>query len=40
MATLRSYDELFNYYGYSPYWAPGYIYPAYPNYGLAPPYPR
>ena len=26
------YDQLYGYYGYSPYWSPGYTYPPYPNY--------
>ena len=26
------YDDLYGYYGYAPYWAPGYAYPAYPYY--------
>lgn len=34
------YGGLYGYYGYAPYWAPGYIYPAYPYYGMTPPYPR
>ena len=25
-------EELYGYYGYGPYWAPGYVYPAYPFY--------
>jgi len=24
------YDDVYGYYGYAPYWAPGYIYPGYP----------
>jgi len=24
------YEDLYGYYGYTPYWAPGYIYPGYP----------
>jgi hypothetical protein len=27
-----SYSSLLDYYGYGPYWAPGYAYPAYPFY--------
>lgn len=26
------YNNLYGYYGYAPYWAPGYTYPAYPYY--------
>ena len=26
------YDSLYGYYGYAPYWGPGYVYPAYPYY--------
>lgn len=26
------YDNLYGYYGYPPYWGPGYVYPAYPFY--------
>ncbi|HET8571160.1 MAG TPA: PRC-barrel domain-containing protein [Candidatus Limnocylindria bacterium] len=26
------YNDLYGYYGYSPYWTPGYTYPPYPNY--------
>ncbi len=25
------YDDLYTYYGYAPYWRPGYTYPAFPN---------
>ncbi len=25
-------EEVYGYYGYGPYWAPGYVYPAYPFY--------
>ena len=25
------YDDLYTYYGYTPYWRPGYTYPAFPN---------
>ena len=27
------YDEVYGYYGYTPYWGAGYAYPAYPYYG-------
>ena len=26
------YDDVYGYYGYSPYWTPGYTYPPYPGY--------
>lgn len=26
------YEDLYGYYGYAPYWGPGYVYPAYPYY--------
>jgi sporulation protein YlmC with PRC-barrel domain len=26
------YGDVYGYYGYGPYWAPGYVYPAYPFY--------
>ncbi|TQO22693.1 PRC-barrel domain-containing protein [Paramicrobacterium agarici] len=29
------YNEVFGYYGYSPYWTPGYAYPAFPYYRYA-----
>lgn len=32
VADYGYYDSLYGYYGYSPYWAPGYMYPAYPYY--------
>jgi sporulation protein YlmC with PRC-barrel domain len=28
------YEEVYGHYGYSPYWGPGYAYPAFPLYGL------
>ena len=27
---LKSFDEYYGYYGVAPFWAPGYVYPAYP----------
>lgn len=30
-------ESTYTYYGYSPFWAPGYVYPAYPFYGAMPP---
>ena len=27
------YGDLYGYYGYTPFWAPGYLYPGYPLYG-------
>jgi sporulation protein YlmC with PRC-barrel domain len=30
--TDTYWNDLYGYYGYSPYWAPGYVYPAYPYY--------
>ncbi len=32
LADLSYWDGLYGYYGYAPYWAPGYVYPAYPRY--------
>lgn len=28
------YENVYGYYGYAPYWGPGYIYPGYPYYGI------
>ena len=27
-------EDVYGYYGYSPYWAPGYVYPPYPTYPM------
>ena len=32
LADMSYWDSLYGYYGYALYWAPGYIYPAYPRY--------
>lgn len=30
--TTDYYTGVYGYYGYAPYWSPGYVYPMYPNY--------
>ncbi len=32
LADETYFNDVYGYYGYSPYWAPGYAYPAYPYY--------
>lgn len=32
LVSENYYNDLYGYYGYSPYWTPGYTYPPYPNY--------
>lgn len=32
VADIDYYGDVYGYYGYGPYWGPGYAYPAYPHY--------
>lgn len=32
LALAPDYDDLYGWYGYAPYWTPGYVYPPYPYY--------
>ena len=34
LAGRPYWEDLYGYYGYGPYWAPGYVYPAYPYYPI------